>query len=162
MKIVVAEKVSPATLAVLQAEPEFTVVTADELPSEQSGGLAAALREADGLIVRSAVQVTDALLENATHLRVIGRAGVGVDNIDSDAATRRGIVVMNTPGANAIAVVELTVGMMIALARQLPKANSPVCTLPTRTMPASARRRSTEAVAVAGVPASAFEPANVG
>ncbi len=124
MKIVVAEKVSPATLAVLQAEPDFTVVTADRLPSEQAGGLAAALREADGLIVRSAVQVTDALLENATHLRVIGRAGVGVDNIDSEAATRRGIVVMNTPGANAIAVVELTLGMMVALARQLPKANT--------------------------------------
>ena len=54
---------------------------------------------------------------------MIGRAGVGVDNIDADAATRRGIVVMNTPGANAIAVAELTIGLMLALARQLPRAN---------------------------------------
>jgi D-3-phosphoglycerate dehydrogenase len=54
---------------------------------------------------------------------VIGRAGVGVDNIDAEAATRRGMVVMNTPGANAVAVAELTIGLMLALARQLPKAN---------------------------------------
>jgi D-3-phosphoglycerate dehydrogenase len=70
------------------------------------------------------VQVTDALLEHAPKLRVIGRAGVGVDNIDADAATRRGIVVMNTPGANAIAVAELTLGLMLALGRKLPQANA--------------------------------------
>jgi D-3-phosphoglycerate dehydrogenase len=63
-------------------------------------------------------------MEHAPKLRVIGRAGVGVDNIDADAATRRGIVVMNTPGANAVAVAELTIGLMIALARKLPGANS--------------------------------------
>ena len=62
------------------------------------------------------MQVDDALLEYAPKLRVIGRAGVGVDNIDADAATRRGIVVMNTPGANAVAVAELTLGLMLALA----------------------------------------------
>src|SRR5208337_5480683 len=66
----------------------------------------------------------DALMEHAPKLRLVGRAGVGVDNIDADAATRRGIVVMNTPGANAIAVAELTLGMMLALARQLPRANA--------------------------------------
>ena len=63
-------------------------------------------------------------MEKAPKLRVIGRAGVGVDNIDAEAATRRGIVVMNTPGANAVAVAELTVGLMIALARNLPAADS--------------------------------------
>jgi D-3-phosphoglycerate dehydrogenase len=63
-------------------------------------------------------------MEHAPKLRVIGRAGVGVDNIDADAATRRGIVVMNTPGANAVAVAELTIGLMLALARKLPAANS--------------------------------------
>ena len=87
-------------------------------------GLAAELADADALVVRSAVQVDEALLEAAPKLRVIGRAGVGVDNIDADAATRRGIVVMNTPGANAIAVAELTIGLMLALARQLPRANT--------------------------------------
>ena len=71
-----------------------------------------------------AVQVDDALMEQAPKLRVIGRAGVGVDNIDAEAATRRGIVVMNTPGANAVAVAELTIGLMLALARKLPAANA--------------------------------------
>jgi D-3-phosphoglycerate dehydrogenase len=120
MKIVLAEKVSPATLAVFAAEPGWDVVTHDQLPN----GLAAALADADALVVRSAVQVDDALLERAPKLRVVGRAGVGVDNIDADAATRRGIVVMNTPGANAIAVAELTIGLMLALARKLPPATA--------------------------------------
>ncbi len=120
MKIVLAEKVSPATLAVFESEPSWQIVSHDQVKN----GLAAEIADADGLVVRSAVQVDDALLAAAPKLRVIGRAGVGVDNIDADAATRRGIVVMNTPGANAIAVAELTLGMMLALARQLPKANS--------------------------------------
>ena len=120
MKIVLAEKVSPATLAVFAAEPEFEVKTHDQLPE----GLAAALADTDALVVRSAVQVDDALMEKAPKLRVIGRAGVGVDNIDAEAATRRGIVVMNTPGANAVAVAELTIGLMLALARKLPAANA--------------------------------------
>ncbi len=120
MKIVLAEKVSPATLAVFAAEPDWEVKTHDQLPD----GLAAALADADALVVRSAVQVDDALMEKAPKLRVIGRAGVGVDNIDAEAATRRGIVVMNTPGANAVAVAELTIGLMLALARKLPAANA--------------------------------------
>ncbi len=120
MKIVLAEKVSPATLAVFQPESSWRIVTHDRI----AGGLAAELADADALVVRSAVQVDDALLESAPKLRVIGRAGVGVDNIDADAATRRGIVVMNTPGANAVAVAELTLGLMVALARQIPKANA--------------------------------------
>jgi D-3-phosphoglycerate dehydrogenase len=120
MKIVLAEKVSPATLAVFAAEPGWEVLTHDRLPD----GLPAALADADALVVRSAVQVDDALMAQAPKLRVIGRAGVGVDNIDAEAATRRGIVVMNTPGANAVAVAELTIGLMLALARKLPFANS--------------------------------------
>jgi D-3-phosphoglycerate dehydrogenase len=120
MKIVLAEKVSPATLAVFAAEPGWDVKTHDQLPE----GLAAALADTDALVVRSAVQVDDALMEKAPKLRVIGRAGVGVDNIDAEAATRRGIVVMNTPGANAVAVAELTIGLMLALARKLPAANA--------------------------------------
>ncbi len=120
MKIVLAEKVSPATLAVFAAEPGWEVKTHDQLPE----GLPAALQDADALVVRSAVQVDDALMDHAPRLRVIGRAGVGVDNIDTDAATRRGIVVMNTPGANAVAVAELTIGLMVALARKVPAANA--------------------------------------
>ena len=120
MKIVLAEKVSPATLAVFAAEPGWEVLTHDKLPN----GLPAALADADALVVRSAVQADEALMEHGPKLRVIGRAGVGVDNIDADAATRRGIVVMNTPGANAIAVAELTIGLMLALGRKLPVANA--------------------------------------
>ncbi len=121
LKIVIAEKVSPATLAILKNEPGWEVVTADGIPA---GGLPAALADADALIVRSAVQADAELLEHAPKLRLIGRAGVGVDNIDTAAATRRGIVVMNTPGANAVAVAELTLGLMVAMARAIPRANA--------------------------------------
>ncbi|HEX3966673.1 MAG TPA: hydroxyacid dehydrogenase, partial [Edaphobacter sp.] len=121
MKIVLAEKVSPATLAVFQQEPGWQIVTPDQIAKN---GLAAELADADALVVRSAVQADAKLLESAPKLRVIGRAGVGVDNIDTDAATHRGIVVMNTPGANAVAVAELTLGLMVSMARSIPRANS--------------------------------------
>jgi D-3-phosphoglycerate dehydrogenase / 2-oxoglutarate reductase len=120
MKIVLAEKVSPATLAVFQQEPGWQIITPDQIKN----GLAAELADADALVVRSAVQADAKLLESAPKLRVIGRAGVGVDNIDTDAATRKGIVVMNTPGANAVAVAELTLGLMISMARSIPRANA--------------------------------------
>ena len=120
MKIVLAEKVSPATLAVFKQEPGWQIVTPDQIKN----GLAAELADADALVVRSAVQVDAELLKSAPKLRVIGRAGVGVDNIDTDAATHRGIVVMNTPGANAVAVAELTIGLMISMARSIPRANA--------------------------------------
>ncbi|HSY36702.1 MAG TPA: phosphoglycerate dehydrogenase [Acidobacteriaceae bacterium] len=121
MKIVLAEKVSPATLAILQKEHGWNVVTADQIAP---GGLPAELADADALIVRSAVQADATLLASAPKLRIIGRAGVGVDNIDAAEATRRGIVVMNTPGANAVAVAELTLGLMISMCRSIPRANS--------------------------------------
>jgi D-3-phosphoglycerate dehydrogenase len=124
MKIVLAEKVSPATLAVLKQEPGWNIVTADQIAKLGPGGLETELADADALVVRSAVQVDAKLLESAPKLRVIGRAGVGVDNIDTAAATHRGIVVMNTPGANAVAVAELTLGLMISMARSIPKANA--------------------------------------
>ena len=118
MKVVVAEKISPSALDLLR-EARWTVVT----PEQLDGKLAGQLESADALIVRSAVQVTAELLSKARKLRVIGRAGVGVDNIDLDAATRQGIAVMNTPGANAIAVAEHTLAMMLAMARPIGRAN---------------------------------------
>jgi D-3-phosphoglycerate dehydrogenase len=124
MKIVLAEKVSPATLTVLKQEPGWNLVTADQIAKLGPGGLETELADADALVVRSAVQVDAKLLESAPKLRVIGRAGVGVDNIDTAAATHRGIVVMNTPGANAVAVAELTLGLMISMARAIPRANA--------------------------------------
>ena len=118
MKVVVAEKISSSALDLLR-EPRWTVVTPDQVHGE----LGTQLQSADALIVRSAVQVDAGLLEHAHKLRVIGRAGVGVDNIDLEAATRKGIAVMNTPGANAVAVAEHTLAMMLAMARQVCRAN---------------------------------------
>lgn len=119
MKIVVAEKISASAIEAIN-EPGWTVITPDRL----NGQLAAELESADALIVRSAVQVDAALLEHADKLRVVGRAGVGVDNIDVDAATRKGIAVMNTPGANAVAVAEHTVGLMLTMARFISRADA--------------------------------------
>jgi D-3-phosphoglycerate dehydrogenase len=118
MKIVVAEKMSASAVNLLR-EPDWTIVT----PEQLDGNLAAQLETADALIVRSAVQVDAALLANAHKLRVIGRAGVGVDNIELEPATRKGIAVMNTPGANAVAVAEYTLGVMLAMARFTCRAN---------------------------------------
>src|SRR6202030_3288783 len=119
VKIIVAEKISRSAVALLQ-EPGWTVLTADQL----DGKLEEHVETADALIVRSAVQADAELISGAKKLRVIGRAGVGVDNIDLDAATRQGIAVMNTPGANAVAVAEQTMGMMLAMARHLCRADA--------------------------------------
>src|SRR5207253_1221734 len=120
MKIVIAEKASLAAINLFREEQEWQVVTAEQINSN----LAEQVRDADALLVRSAVDVNADLLSHATKLRVIGRAGVGVDNIDLEAATRKGIVVMNTPGANAVAVAEHTLALMLALARHLSRADS--------------------------------------
>ena len=118
MKIVIAEKVSPAAVEQL-IEPGWSVVTHEQL----DGGLEHQLKDADALIVRSAVMADASLLDHAEKLRVIGRAGVGVDNIDLEAATHKGIAVMNTPGANAVAVAEHTLGLMLAMARHVCRAD---------------------------------------
>jgi len=118
MKIVVAEKMSSSAVNLLR-EPGWEVITVDQL----NGNLAQQLETADALLVRSAVQVNAALLANAGRLRVIGRAGVGVDNIELEPATRQGIAVMNTPGANAVAVAEITLGLMLSMARFITRAN---------------------------------------
>jgi D-3-phosphoglycerate dehydrogenase len=119
VKIVIAEKISASAVEQLK-EPGWVVLTSDQI----EGKLTSELESADALIVRSAVQADAALLAHAKKLRVIGRAGVGVDNIDLDAATRQGIAVMNTPGANAVAVAEQALGMMLAMARHLCRADA--------------------------------------
>src|SRR5690242_19189695 len=93
------------------------------LPADQ---LEAIVGGYDALAVRSATKVTAKLLEKATRLRVVGRAGVGVDNVDLAAATRRGVVVMNTPGGSSVTVAELTVAHMLALARHVAQATASV------------------------------------
>jgi D-3-phosphoglycerate dehydrogenase / 2-oxoglutarate reductase len=120
MKIVVAEKISQSAIDLLRQEPGWTVLTAEQI----AGNLPAHLKTADALIVRSAVMADAKLLADVQNLRVIGRAGVGVDNVDLEAATKKGIAVMNTPGANAVAVAEHTLGLMISMARQIPRADA--------------------------------------
>ena len=118
-KIFVADDVSESGLQPLRAAG-FAVekrvgLAPDELP--------AALADFDGLVVRSETKVTASLMDQVTTLRVIGRAGVGVDNIDVPAATARGIVVMNAPDGNTITTAEHTIALLVALARNVPQAN---------------------------------------
>jgi D-3-phosphoglycerate dehydrogenase / 2-oxoglutarate reductase len=121
MKVVISDPLSGRALEVLEAEETFQLVN---LAKQPGGKLADELRDADALLVRSATKVTAELLEGAPRLRAVGRAGVGVDNVDLDAATRRGVVVMNTPGGNSTAVAEHTLALLLALARRVPQADA--------------------------------------
>ena len=99
-------------------------VEVDEKPGLSKDELIAIIGGYDGLAVRSATKVTPDVLEAATNLKVIGRAGIGVDNIDVAAATNKGVVVMNTPFGNSITTAEHAIAMLLALARQIPEANA--------------------------------------
>src|SRR5215470_17535702 len=112
MKVIVADKISERGVDLLKKTPGLNVVvtTKDTITAE--------LADADALIVRSATRVTSDLLAKAPKLRAVGRAGVGVDNIDLQEATRRGVLVMSTPGGNAVSVAEHTFALLLALARQ--------------------------------------------
>lgn len=118
MKILVAEPLAPAAVALLRARADWDVEVAD--PKTYQVHLA----DCDALIVRSAVKVTRDVLAQAPKLRVIGRAGVGVDNVDLPAATEAGVLVMNTPGGNAVSVAEHTLALMLSMARSVPQASS--------------------------------------
>ena len=118
MKVLVAEPMSPAAIELLQAQPGWDVVVSN--PKEYEPHLA----DCDALLVRSAVKVTAETLAKAPKLRVIGRAGVGVDNVDLAAATAAGVLVMNTPGGNAVSVAEHTFALMLGLARMIPAATA--------------------------------------
>src|SRR5438045_8946702 len=98
----------------------------DERHGLTGDALKDAVRAADGVIVRSGTRITAELLENPGKLRAVVRAGVGVDNIDVAAATRRGIVVMTTPGGNTVSAAEHTITLLMALARHLPAADGSV------------------------------------
>src|ERR1700756_1382474 len=118
MKILVAEPLAPAAVELLRAKAEWDVVIAD--PKTYQPHLA----DCDALVVRSAVKVTKDVLAAAPKLRVIGRAGVGVDNVDLPAATEAGVLVMNTPGGNAVSVAEQTLALMLSMARSVPQASA--------------------------------------
>src|ERR1017187_8651127 len=118
MNILIAEPMAAAGIELFKSQAGWNVIVSN--PKEYARHLG----EADALVVRSAVQVTPAVLAQAPKLRVIGRAGVGVDNVDLDAATAAGVLVMNTPGGNAISVAEHTLALMLAMARHIPQASA--------------------------------------
>jgi len=120
-RILVLEEVSPAGIEVLRAVPGFEV---QELYQDDAAALRKALESADALVVRSKTKVTAGFLGNAPRLKVIGRPGTGVDNVDVPAATARGIVVMNTPAGNSISAAEHTLGLMLSLLRRIPQADA--------------------------------------
>src|SRR6202790_4958805 len=120
MKILVADSVPDRVIEILKADPSWVIVN---LPKTK-GKVADEIRDADALLVRSATKVTAELMEAAPRLVVIGRAGVGVDNVDLDAATRKGVLVMNTPGGNAISVAEHTMALLLALAHPVSQADA--------------------------------------
>src|SRR5499425_2608597 len=117
MKVIVADKISERGVELLKKSGLNTVLTTKDTIGTE-------LADADALIVRSATRVTKDLLEKAAKLRAVGRAGVGVDNIDLPEATKRGVLVMSTPGGNAVSVAEHTFALMLALARQVPKVDA--------------------------------------
>ncbi|MBU4345998.1 MAG: phosphoglycerate dehydrogenase [Candidatus Omnitrophica bacterium] len=121
MKILVSDPLSDEGLKILTSVKEFQVDVKLKLTPE---ALKDTIKDYDALIVRSATKVTRDIIEAAKKLRLIGRAGVGLDNIDLEAATARGIIVMNTPGGNTISTAEHTLSMILALSRNIPQANA--------------------------------------
>jgi D-3-phosphoglycerate dehydrogenase len=125
VKVLAVDAIAPEGPAYLRARG----IEVDELPKPTRETLHARLADCDGLITRSGTAVTAELLEHAPRLRIVGRAGVGIDNVDVEACSRRGIVVCNAPYGNVVSAAEHTVGMLLALVRRIPEAHARLKTL---------------------------------
>src|SRR5437588_9689773 len=122
IKILITDRIAREGIELLRTQlPEAQI---DERPGIKPEQLRTIIGEYHALIVRSETQVTGDILTAAMRLKIVGRAGVGVDNIDTEAATRQGIMVVNSPTGNIIAAAEHTIGLLMAMARQIPAANS--------------------------------------
>ncbi len=119
-KVLISDKMDPNAARIFEERGCDVDVVTGQTPEE----LAAMIGEYDGLAIRSSTKVTPAILETATNLKAIGRAGIGVDNVDIPAASAKGVVVMNTPFGNSITTAEHAIAMMFALARQIPEADA--------------------------------------
>jgi len=119
-RVLISDKLSPAAVEIFRERG----VEVDVKPGLDKDALAEIIGDYDGLAIRSNTKVTAKLLEKATRLKVVGRAGIGVDNVDIPAATARGVIVMNTPFGNSITTAEHAIAMMFALAREIPEANA--------------------------------------
>ena len=118
-RILIADPVAPEGIELLRSVGDVDVKT-----GQQPDSLVASIENYDALVVRSETKVTRAIIEAGTRLQVIGRAGVGVDNIDLEAATERGVIVVNAPQGNTIAAAEHTIALLMALARHIPQADA--------------------------------------
>ncbi len=119
MKVLVSDSLAEDGVKRLQSGADVDVIT--NLSPEE---LIQKIPDYDALVIRSGTKVTADVINAAKRLKVIGRAGVGIDNVDVEAATKKGIIVLNTPGGNTISAAEHTIAMMLALARNIPQANS--------------------------------------
>ncbi len=119
MKVLISDNLHQDGVAVLEAQPNIEVVNKPGMKPEE---LKEAIKDADALVIRSATKVTPELMAHAPRLKVVGRAGTGLDNVDIPEASKRGIVVMNTPGGNTITTGEHALSLMMALARNIPQA----------------------------------------
>src|ERR1700744_230147 len=119
-KVLISDKLSPAAVDIFRRRG----LDVDLKPGLSPADLRVIIGPYDGLAVRSATKVTRELLDAATNLKVVGRAGIGVDNVDIRSAASRGVVVMNTPHGNTITTAEHAIAMMFALARQIPQADA--------------------------------------
>ena len=121
MKVLVCDPISQTGIEHLQQQDGLETIVLDRCHSEEE--LMPIVKDVSAMAIRSETKVTKAILEAAPEMRIVGRAGVGVDNIDIEAATQNGVIVMNTPGGNTTATCELTFSMMMALARNIPQAH---------------------------------------
>ena len=120
-KILISDPLVKEGVEILKKNPEFSVDVKTGMKPEE---LLRIIGEYDGLLVRSETKVTEVILSEAKNLKIIGRAGTGVDNIDVKGASKKGIVVMNVPGGNTISAAEHTVSMLLSLSRNIPQANA--------------------------------------
>src|SRR5579872_4804712 len=119
-KVLISDKMDPKAAEIFRSHG----IDVDELPGKTKEELITIIGQYDGLAIRSATKVTKDVLDAATNLKVVGRAGIGVDNVDVPEASARGVVVMNTPFGNSITTAEHAIALMFALARELPAADA--------------------------------------
>jgi D-3-phosphoglycerate dehydrogenase len=123
MRVLICDGLRQQGVKIFQKVKNFEVEVREKIEPEE---LLDVIPDYDGVVIRSRTKIGRKALERASRLRVIGRAGIGVDNIDIEAATQRGVLVMNTPGANAVAAAEHAMALMLALARHIPRADESV------------------------------------
>ena len=120
-RVLVTDNLSKRGVEIFQNTPGIETVVDNEISAE---GLAESLKDFDAIVIRSRTKLTADLMEKTDRLKVVGRAGTGLDNVDIEAATKRGIAVMNTPGGNTVTTAEHALSMLFSLTRNVPQASA--------------------------------------